>query len=82
MKEPLSIHLDNEHVILRQLGEEEPEPATLSGQVILDLSERCDIKDLKSVRPWASIKRQAGGSSTADARLSFAIFLLPTIRTA
>ena len=52
MKEPLSIHLDSEHVILRQLGEEVPEPATLSGYIVLDLADRHDIKDLRSVRSF------------------------------
>lgn len=46
MKEPVSIHLDSEHVILRTIGDDEAEPATLSGSVVLDLSERTDVKDV------------------------------------
>jgi hypothetical protein len=46
MKDPLSIHLDSEDVILRNIGEEEAEPATIHGNVILDLHERADIKDI------------------------------------
>lgn len=49
MKEPVSIHLDSEHVILRSIGDEEAEPAILSGTVVLDLSERTDIKDIRCV---------------------------------
>lgn len=46
MRDPLHVHLDSENVILRTVGDEEPEPATLSGHIILDLHERADIKDI------------------------------------
>lgn len=46
MKDPIAIHLDSETVILRTIGDEEPEPATLSGLVVLDLHEKADIKDI------------------------------------
>lgn len=46
MKDPVTIQLDSETIILRTIGDEEPEPATLSGVVVLDLHEKADIKDI------------------------------------
>lgn len=46
MKDPVAIHLDSENVILRTIGDEEPEPSTLTGLVVLDLHEKADIKDI------------------------------------
>lgn len=46
---PLSIHLDSDTVVLRSVGEEEPEPAVITGSVVLDLHERADIKDVQYV---------------------------------
>lgn len=42
----LSLHLDSEQVILRSIGDEEPEPAVLSGSIVLDLHERTHINDI------------------------------------
>ena len=42
----LSLHLDSEQIILRSVGDEEPEPAVLSGSIVLDLHERAHITDI------------------------------------
>lgn len=42
----ISLHLDSEQIILRSLGDEEPEPAALNGSVVLDLHERTHITDI------------------------------------
>ena len=42
----VSLHLDSEQIILRSIGDEEPEPAVLSGSVVLDLHERTHITDI------------------------------------
>ena len=64
MKEPLLINLDSEFIILRQLGEDDAEPAILSGQVVLDLSERHDIRDLRSVHS-ATLERKKRREETS-----------------
>ncbi|KAK9898768.1 hypothetical protein P389DRAFT_38550 [Cystobasidium minutum MCA 4210] len=42
----VTLHLDSEQIILRSIGDEEPEPAVLSGSVVLDLHERTHITDI------------------------------------
>ena len=42
----LSLQVDSEQVILRSIGDEEPEPVHLSGAIVLDLHERTSINDI------------------------------------
>jgi hypothetical protein len=42
----LALQVDSEEIILRSVGDEEPEPVTLSGSVVLDLQERTHISDI------------------------------------
>lgn len=47
--EPVEILVESQEIVLRALGAEEPEPAVLSGELVLNLADATNIKDVELV---------------------------------
>lgn len=56
--EPLEIQLESSDLVLRGFTGEELEPAVLNGELIVNLAEPTNLKEIQCVAPLAFLRRR------------------------